>query len=138
MCCNIPSDHQYYLTDFCGGYPHSETSCGEYCDAYKYFTADRQRFGCNAYLTLCGRGKCVNAKVIDAGPANWVENDAGMPIIDASPAVCQFLMGASSCGWSDRFLITAVVTKASMMNDSMLGPLNITEAEYKQILAGDW
>ena len=32
MCCNIPGDHTYYLTSFCAGYPHDQTSCGNYCD----------------------------------------------------------------------------------------------------------
>jgi hypothetical protein len=111
MCCNIPSDGNYFLTSFCAGYPHSQTSCGSYCDQYRYFTADRQRYGCNGkfifhfsskiisfflflkvlfsefgrnqnfslpfgvlgYLNICANGKCVKAKVIDAGPAAWVE-----------------------------------------------------------------
>jgi len=132
MCCNIPSNHQYYLTDFCSGYPHDQTSCGNYCNDYLYFTADRQRFGCGGYLNVCGRGKCVKAKVIDAGPADWVEKDAGMPIIDASPDVCKSITGSSSCGWSDRILITAVPT--SVKDDSELGPWNVTEEEYNQIV----
>jgi hypothetical protein len=135
MCCNIPSDHTYYLTDFCAGYPHSQTSCGEYCDQLKWFTADRQRFGCNKYLKICGRGKCVNAKVIDAGPAYWVEEDAGKAIIDASPAVCSYISGHSSCGWSDRILITAVVT--ADITDDQLGPVNVTQEEYNQIVASN-
>jgi len=133
MCCNIPSDHQYYLTDFCGGYPHDQTSCGNFCDQFRYFTADRQRFGCGGYLNICGRGKCVKAKVIDAGPANWVEQDAGMPIIDASPDVCSYITGAGSCGWSDRILISAVPT--TVKDDSELGPWNVTEKEYNQIVS---
>lgn len=58
-------DHKYYLTDFCDGYPHDQTSCGEYCDDYKYFTADRQRFGCNGFLTVCRISTlaCIRAKV---------------------------------------------------------------------------
>lgn len=48
----------------------SLASCGNFCDQFRYFTADRQRFGCGGYLNICGRGKCVKAKVIDAGPAN--------------------------------------------------------------------
>eukprot|EP00054_Salpingoeca_dolichothecata_P031598 m.264019 g.264019 ORF g.264019 m.264019 type:complete len:179 (-) comp27426_c0_seq1:95-631(-) len=134
MCCNIPSNHEYYLTDFCAGYPHSQTSCGEYCDQYKYFTADRQRFGCNGYLDVCKSGRCLKAKVIDAGPNKYVEEDAGMPIIDASPAVCEYLTGHSSCGWSDRLTITAVPVRGEM-DDSMLGPYEVTEEEYQAFLA---
>lgn len=92
-----------------------------------YFTADRQRFGCNTYLNLCGRGKCVKAKVIDAGPADWVEKDAGMPIIDASVPTCEYFTGGKSCGWADRILITAVRT--TVKDDSELGPFNVTEEE---------
>jgi len=129
MCCNIPSNNRYYLTDFCAGYPHDETSCGEYCDQYTWFTADRQRFGCNVNLKICGNGKCCNARVIDAGPADWVEQDAGMPIVDASPQVCSYLFGYSSCGWSDRLLITATVT-----DEVELGPVKVTPEEYDQIV----
>jgi len=129
MCCNIPSNNRYYLTDFCAGYPHDQMACGAYCDQAKWFTADRQRFGCNVMLKLCGNGKCVNAQVMDAGPANWVEDDAGMPIIDASPAVCSYLFGYSSCGWSDRLLITAVRT-----SETTVGPVRVTAEEYDRIV----
>lgn len=133
MCCNIPSDHKYYLTDFCAGYPHSQTSCGEYCDQFKYFTADRQRFGCNGFLNVCRGSNCVKAKVIDAGPANWVENDAGGPIIDASPAVCSDLFHVGGCGWSDHFQITAVPTAED--DGRPLGPFTVTEEEYRELIA---
>ena len=47
--------------------------------------------------------------VVDYGPSCFVEDDAGGPVIDASPAVCQALTGGSSCGWSDHFSVTASV-----------------------------
>jgi hypothetical protein len=40
----------------------------------------------------------------------------GGPVIDASTAVCQYLTGTSSCGWSDKFSITATVTSDSRPN----------------------
>jgi hypothetical protein len=130
MCCEIPSDNTYYLTTFCDGYPHDQTSCGNYCDSSQYFTADCQRFGCDGNLNICAGGTCDTAQVIDAGPADWVENDAGMPIIDASPQICQDLFGSSSCGWSDQKTITASPTLRTK-----LGPFNVTAEELKQIIA---
>lgn len=127
MCCNIPGNHQYYLTDFCGG--AGTMACGRSCGYTRYYTADRQRFGCGATLKICGRGKCVSASVQDAGPANWVENDAGMPIIDSSVPTCEYFTGSSSCGWSDRILITAVVA-GSASKPVEDGPIKVTHAEY--------
>ncbi len=46
--------------------------------------------------------------MIDAGPNISVEEEAGMPIIDASEAVCQYLFSESSCGWSDHYNVTAI------------------------------
>lgn len=108
MCCSVPADNSYYLTTFCD----QSTACGTPCSALTYFTADSQRFGCSKMLTICaqGSGTCVQAKVIDAGPNIDVEQEAGMPVIDASAAVCQDLFGSSSCGWSDRRAITAYVS----------------------------
>jgi len=133
MCCNQPSDGNYYLTSFCDGGGH--TSCGDSCSSYTYFTADRQRFGCHVNLDLCRKGKCLTAIVTDAGPANWVENDAGGPIIDASPQVCSYLTGGSSCGWSDHFVIHVTPS-----DNKVLGPRNLTQAEYDKIIQKsiDW
>ena len=75
MCCNIPSNHQYFLTDFCDG--PGTMACGESCGYTTYYTADRQRFGCGAHLNICGYGKCAKAEVADAGPANWVSGGEG-------------------------------------------------------------
>ena len=41
-------------------------------------------------------------KVVDSGPACWVEEDAGMPIIDATPLACEHFGWGSSCGYSDQ------------------------------------
>ena len=45
---------------------------------------------------------------MDAGPAWWVETNASMPILDASPAFCQKLFGADACGYSDEKVIYVV------------------------------
>ncbi|EFA75038.1 lysozyme [Heterostelium album PN500] len=132
MCCSIPSDNQYYLTDFCG----SQSACGPIpsCSGGKYFTADAQRFGCSKYLNVCRNSnkKCIKAQVIDSGPAMWVEQNAGRAIIDGSPQLCKDLFGASSCGWSDKFSITATI--ASAKDTRPLGPFNVTDAEFAQML----
>eukprot|EP01012_Entosiphon_sulcatum_P053714 TRINITY_DN7396_c0_g1_i1.p1 TRINITY_DN7396_c0_g1~~TRINITY_DN7396_c0_g1_i1.p1 ORF type:complete len:183 (-),score=21.24 TRINITY_DN7396_c0_g1_i1:56-604(-) len=124
-CCDIPANHQYYLTSFCESTDHESLACGGTCDTYRgqYFTADRQRFGCGKTLTIChppnatatdgtvkGDYACLRATVRDAGPGQSVEQRANHPIIDASVNVCQQLAGQSSCGWSDRVLISAVLT----------------------------
>ncbi|GAM20909.1 hypothetical protein SAMD00019534_040840 [Acytostelium subglobosum LB1] len=127
MCCSIPSNNEYYLTDFCG----TTSACGPtpYCSGTHYFTADSQRFGCGKYLNLCTASKkCIKAQIVDAGPAIWVEQDAGRAIIDASPSICKLLFNANSCGWSDHFSITAVLTSAT--DTRPLGPFNVTDTEY--------
>ncbi|EGG23737.1 lysozyme [Cavenderia fasciculata] len=130
-CAKPPSNNQYYLTDFCG----STSACGQVpsCSGTHYFTADAQRFGCSKYLNLCNSSKkCVKAQIYDSGPAMWVEQDAGRAIIDASPTICQLLSGHSSCGWSDKISITATLTSA--LDGRPLGPFNVTNEEYEDML----
>jgi len=131
MCCNIPSNNEYFLTSFCDGYPHDETACGLYCDSMKYFSADSQRFGCGGVnLNICNQGgQCVTVQVIDAGPGSSVEEKAQMPIIDASPQVCMDLFNSNSCGWSDGNKITAVLTSRKQ-----LGPFKVTPEEMKALV----
>ncbi|EFA85801.1 hypothetical protein PPL_01032 [Heterostelium album PN500] len=132
MCCSIPSNNQYYLTDFCG----SQSACGPIpsCTAGQYFTADSQRFGCGKYLNVCRNSNkhCIKAQIIDAGPAMWVEQDAGIAIIDGSPQLCKELFGVNSCGWSDRFSISALLTSAD--DTRPLGPFNVTDHEFEQMI----
>jgi len=134
MCCDIPANHEYFLTDFCGG--AGTMSCGESCGYTSYYTADRQRFGCGKYLQICGYGKCLKAQVADAGPAAFVENDAGGPIIDASPQVCRYIANAGSCGWSDHFRITAELTAED--DHRPLGPFRVSRDEYAAIVGHDF
>ncbi|KAF2069193.1 hypothetical protein CYY_009483, partial [Polysphondylium violaceum] len=124
MCCSVAPGNLYYLTDFCG----AQSACGPIpsCSATSYFTADAQRFGCGKYLNVCNSSKkCVKAAVIDSGPAEWVEQDAGRMIIDGSPSLCRELFNVGSCGWSDHFSITATV--ASLTDTRPLGPFNVTD-----------
>jgi hypothetical protein len=59
-----------------------------------------------------------------------------MPIIDASPQVCQYLFNVGSCGWSDSFLITAVPTSSYSEEDLPLGPIDLPEEILAKIFGG--
>jgi hypothetical protein len=103
LCCDIPADNLFYLTSFSG----EGMACGGYADGAWYYSTSWVRWYCDAKLSITNpdTGECVVVQVADAGPASWVEETAGMPIVDASPLVCDDLFGSSSCGWSDRFVI---------------------------------
>ncbi len=104
----IPANNEYYLTSFEGG----TMACGGQADGVSLYVADKQRFGCGASLRVTNpmNGKSCVASVDDYGPNVCVEEAAGMPIIDASPAIAEFLFGSGSAGWSDRLRIVATVT----------------------------
>ena len=57
-------------------------------------------------------------EVVDSGPACYVENDAQMNIIDATPLACKQFFGQSSCGWSDKRPIHCQVVS----EETKLGP----------------
>jgi hypothetical protein len=107
LCCNIPADNLYVLTSFTGG---ESMACGGYATGDWYYSTSWVRWHCDAKLRITNpeTGDCVVVQVADAGPASWVEDSAGMPIIDASTLVCEDLFGYSSCGWSDGFVIEAL------------------------------
>ena len=117
LCCDIPADNLYVLTSFTGG---EGMACGGNADGTWYYSTSWVRWYCDARLRITNpeSGDCVVVQVADAGPASWVEDDAGMPIIDASPLVCEGLFDSSSCGWSDGFVIEAV----QVSDDTPLGP----------------
>lgn len=108
MCSNIPSSGDYFLTSFCD----SGVACGGFDgNCYEWYSADSVRFGCGSHISCCASGKaCVSLKVIDAGPACFVEDDAGGPVIDGSYAACQHFTGSSSCGYSDHVRVHCVKT----------------------------
>ena len=103
LCCDLPADNLFYLTSFSG----EGMACGGYADGTWYYSTSWVRWYCDAKLAITNpdTGECVVVQVADAGPAAWVEETAGMPIVDASPVVCEDLFSTSSCGWSDRFVI---------------------------------
>mmetsp|Transcript_9926 Transcript_9926/g.26244 ORF Transcript_9926/g.26244 Transcript_9926/m.26244 type:complete len:239 (-) Transcript_9926:97-813(-) len=129
-CTGLSPNNKYYLTRFDG----KSCSCGP-CHAYgEYFTADRQRFGCGTGLYVCKGTACVKTRVVDYGPACPVEDLAGGPVLDASPAVCLALTGGRSCGWSDRFEVS--VATAADEDGRPYGPFNATEEELARVLSG--
>lgn len=128
-CAGKPADGNYFLTSFDG----STCSCGA-CHQYgDFFSADRQRFGCGASLNVCLGGTCVKLRVTDYGPSCFVENDAGGPVLDASPSVCKSLTGHDSCGWSDHFSVH--VSYADEHDGRPYGPFNVTETEFLALVA---
>jgi len=110
LCTNVPDDGRFALTSYGGENDDSESNgrfaCGGgYPDGWSWYATSWVRWGCGAKLEVQADGRCAVVEVKDAGPAAWVERDAGMPILDASPRVCQELFGTSSCGWSDGFVV---------------------------------
>ncbi len=104
----IPANSQYYLTTFTGG----TMSCGEQADGVSLYIADRQRFGCGTHVRVTNpaNGKSCVTFVGDTGPNICVEEAADEPIIDASPAISEYLFNESSEGWSGHRLVTAQIT----------------------------
>jgi hypothetical protein len=112
LCCNTPDNDMYYLTSFDGG---ESMACGGNADGVSYYATSWVRWGCGAKLRVTNpvNGSCVVVEVADAGPANWVEDMAGGPVLDASTQVCRDLFGSSSCGWSDGRVIEVVEVPSS-------------------------
>ncbi len=71
-----------------------------------------------------------NRPAVDYGPSCFVENDAGGPVLDASPAVCQSLTGGTSCGWSDHFTISVSRARKPEDDGRPLGPFNVTAGKF--------
>lgn len=126
----IPSNGHYFLTDFDG----TSCACGQCHSHGEYFNADRQRYGCGAYLNICRSGKCVKSYTVDYGPSCYVEDDAGGPVLDASPAICSLLTGHSSCGWSDHFDVTVARAAAPEVDGRAVGPFNVTDSELLELI----
>ncbi len=73
--------------------------------------------------------------MIDAGPALWVEQRDGMPIIDASSGVCQALFGEAECGPPDT--VTAVLAESWCTDDDCkVGPVTVPPDVLKSFRAG--
>ena len=95
----------------------SGPQCEETVD---WYVADSLRFGCLARLRVENpkNGKKVIVSALDAGPACWVERDAGKAILDASGRVNEYLFGTQH-GWSDKALVHVVEVDPS----TPLGPV---------------
>lgn len=110
-----PPPYHYVLTSYGGpGDPgaNGTPACGgKKVDGSWYYSTGAYSFGCGSKLRLRANGKCVVVKVVDNGPAEWVETKAKNKcggtgyVIDASPLVSKHLYGTSSAGWSDCFAI---------------------------------
>jgi hypothetical protein len=107
LCCNVPDNNMYFLTSFDGG---ESMACGGNADGRSYYATSWVRWHCGAKLQIRNpaTNECVVVEVKDAGPADWVEENAGGPVIDASTQVCRDLFGSESCGWSDQLTIEAI------------------------------
>lgn len=130
-----PSDDLYYLTSFGGGSDTQRVACGgRVADGLWYYLADSWRFGCGARVRITNpqNGASVVAQVIDVGPACWVEERAGGPIIDASPLVARHLFGHPMVGWSDRKIVRA----EPVAGDTPLGPVGSGSSQLGWIVAG--
>jgi hypothetical protein len=74
---------------------------------------------------VAGDALCGSA-LLSGGPACFVENDAGRPVIDASYSACGFFTGSSPgdhCGWSDKISIKCSKTAEVPLNQTdIFGP----------------
>lgn len=110
----IPQDNRYYLTTFGGGTDTQGMSCGGTADGSWYYLADASRWPCGTKIRISANGQSCIAQVADIGPNVCVEQAAGMPVIDASPVVAQYLFGTPSLGWSSRQVVTATIADPSL------------------------
>ena len=69
-------------------------------------------------VSCCQGSKCVNLKVIDGGPGCSVEDSAHKQIVDASYSTCKYFTGSTSCGWSDKILVTCKKTSYNLYDTS--------------------
>jgi hypothetical protein len=108
--------YDYFLTAYGGPSDPSAfggvPACGgKRVNGAWYYATGAYTFGCGTKLELGAKGRCVVVKVVDNGPAPWVEGQARQLcgktgyIIDASPLVSKHLYNTYSAGWSDCFPI---------------------------------
>ncbi len=114
---------QYGMTVFGGAGDCQSMACGisNSCSSQPWYSASSQRYGCGVHLQVTApNGKCVVVQTEDAGPASWVESDAGTPILDSGPQVAQYLFGTDSLGWSDikdnpgKYIVQVSTTSAAL------------------------
>lgn len=104
-----PGNHKYGMTTFGGGADTQPMACGGVADGHSLYIADASRFGCGAHVKVTNpmNGRWCVAKVADVGPNICVEQAAGLPVIDASPAIAHHLFGVGGIGWSDHKHVVA-------------------------------
>ncbi|MFO0551147.1 MAG: D-alanyl-D-alanine carboxypeptidase family protein [Polyangiaceae bacterium] len=95
---------------------------GPQCERHiTWFVADRDRFGCGAKVrvTNTANGKSAVLMSIDAGPACWVETNAGTGVLDMSYRAADYLFGAP-VGYEDGEKVHVV----EVASDTPLGPVD--------------
>jgi hypothetical protein len=108
--------YSYFLTAYGGpsdgtAYNGLPACGGRRVNGAWYYSTGAYSYGCGAKLKIEANGKCVVVRVVDNGPAEWVEAHAQQAcgglgyIIDASPLVSKYLFGTGSAGWSDCYAI---------------------------------
>lgn len=108
---------------------------GKECEQHiNYYTADGTRYPFLTKLLITNpeNSKSVVAIVIDGGPACWVEQRVGMPVLDVSVPVAIYLFG-SSRGWSDGDIVHVEVVDTS----TPLGPYRPTIDVKEEIKTND-
>jgi hypothetical protein len=118
----------YGITTFGGAGDYQTLACtGKNSKVdQQYYVASSQRYGCGVHLKITtASGKCVVARTDDAGPATFVEQRAGVAVLDSSPTVTNYLFpGVGELGYTDlhshpgRYNVTVVKTTLP------LGPCN--------------
>jgi hypothetical protein len=116
---NVPADGVYLFTTF-GGPGGGVMSCGGNADGSWPYMAGRARFGCGTKVLIEKDGVSCVAQVADCGPNRCVEDAAcdcscggHTPTIAASPMIAEYLLGASSAGWSQKISVKATVVEPS-------------------------
>jgi hypothetical protein len=122
--------YDYFLTTYGGPndpVANGTPACGgKAIDGTWYYSTGAYTFGCGTKLKIEANGKCVIVKVVDNGPASWVESKAKQTcgglgyIIDSSPLVSKYLFGTSSAGYVDCFLLRVTPIEA----DAPMGPVS--------------
>jgi hypothetical protein len=99
----------------------SSSMTGKACEkSITWFSADKNRFGCASKIRVTNpdNGRSAVLMVIDAGPACWVEDEAGTGVLDMSYRATEYLFG-ESLGVVDNEKVHVVEVSA----DTPLGPV---------------
>jgi hypothetical protein len=122
---DIPADNQFFLTSFGGGSDTQPVACGgPIADGSWWYSTSSYRWPCGTKLVVTNpaNNRSVVVQVADVGPAKWVEDRAGGPVLDASPLVAQYLFGHSSEGYADH---ARVIVNIAPDQGVFLGPTDL-------------